>query len=233
MIPKNIIQTYKTFDSIPERFKTFIQKIKDLHPDYNYMFYNDEDIEKFMNTNFPHLLSLYNNFKYNIQRIDLFRLLVIYKYGGFYFDIDVEIIKPLDELLDNNLIFPVEFSRDALENIHSNIPKKLYSSYTIIDDNIGQYGFASEPNNDFLMFYISNIENHRIPIEYILNDNKYDILSGEQKQEYVCCTTGPRLLTLIYYEYNNKSKVTLLRNSNNKQMHFGDYGIHHCYQSWI
>ena len=154
MIPKNIIQTYKTFDSIPPKYQKFIQTIKDLHPDYNYMFYNDDDVDKFITTEFPNVLSLYNNFKYNIQRFDLFRLLVIYKYGGFYFDIDVEITKRIDDLRDNHVVFPIEFGKDIIVN---SAKGKIIPKYTYLDDQLGQYAFASEQNNMFLKTFIYNI----------------------------------------------------------------------------
>ena len=217
MIPKNIIQTYKTFDSIPDNSKVFIQRIKDLHPSYNYMFFDDNDIEEFMNNKYPQFLPLYNGFKYTIQRIDLFRLLAIYEYGGFYFDIDVEITKPLDDLLDNNIIFPVEFSKNRVEIIFSYIKPEYYN---IIDDQLGQYAFASVQKHSFIDYYIKNIKENIIPIK------------DTDKEEYVCCTTGPRLLTYIYYNYTNKDDIFLLKSSNNHQMHFGDYGEHHHYGSW-
>lgn len=220
MIPKNIIQTYKTVDSIPPKYQKFIQTIKDLHPDYNYMFYNDDDVDKFITTEFPNILSLYNNFKYNIQRFDLFRLLVIYKYGGFYFDIDVEITKRIDDLRDNHVVFPIEFGKDI---IVTSAKGKIIPKYTYMDDQLGQYAFASEQNNMFLKTFIYNIVTQKIPINEI----------SDNKQEYVCCTTGPRLLTLTYYEYDNKQEVTLLKNSEDKPIRFGDYGQHWCFGSWL
>ena len=36
---------------------------------------------------------------------DYIRLYVLYHYGGIYLDADVEILKPLDELLDNDLFY--------------------------------------------------------------------------------------------------------------------------------
>jgi len=219
MIPKNIIQTYKTYDTIPYKYKQFIIKIRELHPDYNYMFYSDDDIDKFMKSEYSILLPFYNNLKYNIQRFDLFRLLVIYKYGGFYFDIDVEIVKPVDDLLDNNVIFPVEFPKNIIESFFG---KSRRHSYVILDDQLGQYAFASEPHNLFIKAYITNIIKHRIPLSNIPSNNK---------QEYVCCTTGPRILTTTYYEYGNKDDILLLKHSNN--MRFGDYGIHYCANSWV
>lgn len=32
---------------------------------------------------------------------DYLRLLIVYKEGGIYFDVDVEVVRPIDELLEN------------------------------------------------------------------------------------------------------------------------------------
>ena len=41
---------------------------------------------------------------------DYARLDVLYQYGGFYLDMDVELIKPLDDMLDNSALFSFEKS---------------------------------------------------------------------------------------------------------------------------
>ena len=50
------------------------------------MFYTDENIKTFVETYYPEYMDVFNQFEYPIQRADFFRYLVIYKFGGFYFD---------------------------------------------------------------------------------------------------------------------------------------------------
>ena len=220
MIPKNIIQTYKTFESIPIECKNNIKKIKELHPDYNYMFYDDNDVQKFMETEFKNLLSFYYSLPYNIQRFDLFRILVVYRYGGFYFDIDVNLTKRIDDkLLDSNIVFPVEFTKDYMEWFFRNQKKP---DYFYLEEQLGQYAFASQPKHTFLKEYLINILRKKI-----------SCVSINDKKEYVCCTTGPRILTLTYYQSKLKNHITLLHNSQNMNMTFGDYGRHTCLGSWL
>ncbi len=41
---------------------------------------------------------------------DYIRLKVVYEYGGIYMDTDVELVKPLDSLLDNKVYFGLQYS---------------------------------------------------------------------------------------------------------------------------
>ena len=110
------------------------------------MFFDDNDIEDFMNTKFPQFRTLYDSFKYTIQRIDFFRILAVYEFGGFYFDIDVEITKSLDDLLNHNLIFPVEYNEEYVINfLKKGRLQELLKKVKIqsISDQLGQYAFAS------------------------------------------------------------------------------------------
>lgn len=225
MIPKIIIQTYKSQDEIPNNLKLYIEKIKKINSDYKYLFFNDNDINNFIIDNYPEYLDKFNSFKYTIQKIDFFRYLAIYYYGGFYLDIDIELNKNLDSLLNHSCVFPIEFDLQAIVNYLSNfrIPEiKKFSGIQILNEQLGQYAFGAEKNNPFIKKIIDNVVNQRIPTEDIPNI----------KEEEVCCTTGPRVVTLTYYEYQNKKDVTLIKPKIFKNYMFGDYGTHHCFGSW-
>jgi mannosyltransferase OCH1-like enzyme len=53
----------------------------------------------FVTHEFPEFLPTYLSYPSGILRADIWRVLVLYKYGGVYADIDVECLKPIDELL--------------------------------------------------------------------------------------------------------------------------------------
>ena len=66
----NIIQTWKNKQNIPSKYKYLINKVRKLHPNANYMFFTDDDIDNFIKTKFSKYLSTYNNFKHKIEKID-------------------------------------------------------------------------------------------------------------------------------------------------------------------
>lgn len=45
---------------------------------------------------------------------DYIRLKVVYEYGGIYMDTDVELVKPLDLLLDNKMYFGLQYSNSII-----------------------------------------------------------------------------------------------------------------------
>ena len=45
------------------------------------------------------MLSVYADYPYNINRADVRKLLVLYQYGGVFADLDVESLRPIDNLL--------------------------------------------------------------------------------------------------------------------------------------
>jgi mannosyltransferase OCH1-like enzyme len=87
MIPKIIWQTHECpYDELPELYKTNSQTYKDLGWDYRYN--SASDRQSFIEEHFPQYLHLYLHIGPGIYRADFWRYLVLYKYGGFYVDMD-------------------------------------------------------------------------------------------------------------------------------------------------
>lgn len=84
-IPKFIHQTWKTSDlndpSNPEIVIKSVKAWKEKFPGYTYLLWNDTDMEDLVYDHYPHFLEQYKKL-IPIMRTDLFRLLVLHKYGG-------------------------------------------------------------------------------------------------------------------------------------------------------
>ncbi len=103
-IPKIIHQSYSTVD-LNEKLLQNISNIKNLNPDWEYRYYDDEDCVVFIKNNFDdRILQAYNKINpvYGAARADLFRYLLIYKIGGVWLDVKSSITKPLDSTLEPN-----------------------------------------------------------------------------------------------------------------------------------
>lgn len=88
MIPKIIHQTWKN-TKIPDNWIDAQKSCKILHPDYKYILWTHEDMDKFVKSEYPNFYKTYISYKYDIQRCDAFRYLVLYTYGGIYLDLDI------------------------------------------------------------------------------------------------------------------------------------------------
>lgn len=54
----------------------------DMHPQYEFMFWNDENAAEFVAQEFPGTVHTWNSYRYRIQRADSLRYMVLYVYGG-------------------------------------------------------------------------------------------------------------------------------------------------------
>ncbi len=98
-IPKIIWQTMKA-NRVPAFMKSYADSWINLNPEYEYRFHDDNDIINFIKKDFPEYLDGYCKLKYGASKADLWRYLIIYKYGGIYADMDCKCITPLKEWIN-------------------------------------------------------------------------------------------------------------------------------------
>ncbi len=224
-IPKRIIQTGKSVQQ-SLRNRAGMANVKLLNPDYEYLFFDDEQVETFMEREFPQYCELFRSYRFPIQRFDLFRYLAVYRYGGFYFDLDVLLSSGLSDLLDKGCVFPFEgltFSR------------YLRSRYRM-DWEIGNYAFGAAAGHPFIEAIIENCARAQKDPSWVKPMMRgLPLLS---KSDFmVLNTTGPGLVSRTLAENADRAKtVTVLfpedvcdvRNWNC----FGDLGVHLMEGSW-
>ena len=104
MIPKVIHYCWFGRGEKPKLAQKCIASWKKYCPDYEIVEWNEDnfDISKYEYTKY-----MYEQKKYAFLS-DFVRLIVIYENGGIYFDTDVEVIKPMDVLLENEAFIGFE-----------------------------------------------------------------------------------------------------------------------------
>ena len=84
---------------------------KEVNPDYQVNLWTKDNITE---ENFPSTFSLlstaleyekHNEYPYKVAIVDIARVELIHNFGGFYFDLKFEAIKPLDPFRKYELIF--------------------------------------------------------------------------------------------------------------------------------
>ena len=99
MIPKNIFQSWITKDLHPEVQKR-VDRMLELNPEYTHDIYTDSEISEFVNINYPGKISeCFNRLNVPVAKVDFWRYLVLYKYGGVYVDLDSSINVSLDDFI--------------------------------------------------------------------------------------------------------------------------------------
>ena len=143
-IPKTIVQTYIKKDKVP---KKVFDNIKKFAPEYTYNFFDDEECLNFIINNYDKSVSdCYINLSNKAHKADLFRYCYLYKNGGIYLDIKIELIKPLNSIFINN--------------------KCLYTVLSIVNNTLFQGIIATYPKNKIFLDLINFIKNKKEPFEY-------------------------------------------------------------------
>jgi len=220
-IPKIIIQTWKN-DIIPDRYKELILSIVNNNPTYEYLFFTDNDIENFLKEYYPDYYETFLKLPVTIQKIDFFRYIAVYHYGGFYFDLDIECFKSLDPLLKYDSIFGIDTNLGGPMCFHPRFTPYCDENRTFF---VGQYAFAAKKNNEFIKILIDNIHNN---IDIIID--RYNTLDDKKDLDYVYDTTGPDYVTQLYYDYDNIDTVKILEHPESQT--FGDYATHKYMGTW-
>lgn len=221
-IPKNIIQVWKTWSSkTPAMFSSNVELLKKKNPSYKYMFFKDEMIDEFFTENYPEYYETYQNLPLNIQKVDFCRYVLLYHYGGFYFDLDIKMLHPLDNsLLTNECVFPVDEIIDP-ETCKGDVRFNTYCDK--IDILLGQYGFGCCKKSPFMKQLIDAIHNN-------LDNNIKTYKRTKNREYFVYQTTGPDFVTKEYLKYKNKKSIKILTYA--KRQHFGKYAIHEYIGTW-
>ena len=95
-IPKIIWQTYKSQASIPREAIGCIATWKKLNPQYEYRFMSDEQMDYFVRKYYPGAIyQMFCDMPIIVMKADIWRILVLYQFGGIYADIDAKCIIPI------------------------------------------------------------------------------------------------------------------------------------------
>ena len=83
-------------EDINNFIKTQLDIMNSLYPNYSYRLYRNKDIEKILKENFePSVFEAYQNFKPYSFKADLAKYCLLYLYGGIYYDLLINIIRPI------------------------------------------------------------------------------------------------------------------------------------------
>ncbi len=225
LIPKRIIQTGKSLP-LSVRARATMANLRLLNPEFEYRFFDDAAIDEFINREFPQYRAIFDAFPHNIQRIDFFRYLAVYLYGGYYFDLDVLLASSLSEIPPCSAVFPFE-----------GLTLSDYLRFDRgMDWEIGNFAFGATAGHPFLRAIIDNCVRGQQDPEWLAAMMRgVPLLCSESYS--VLFSTGPGLISRTLAENPDlapsvhvlfPSDVCDLRNWNC----FGDFGVHLMEGSW-
>lgn len=215
MIPKHIIQTGTQEQQA--LCHGYIKSLRDVNRDFLFRTFDNAAMDKFVERGPASWYKAYCKLPHLIQRVDLFRYIAVYEYGGVYFDLDVEGLQPLDaEVLTHECVFPLD---TFVPSSHEPL-----SRYGYFGDNgqrflVGQYAFAAVKEHPFILKLITGIV-----------DNIDAICAADDKSHlYVYQTTGPDYVTRQWMD-GYRDTVHILTGVGVQK--FGRYAQHRYMGSW-
>ena len=224
-IPMRIIQIGKDY-RFSLRHRAAISNMKLLNPDFEYLYFDNEEKDRFVKEEFPQYAAIYRDFRYPIQRYDFFRYLAVYRHGGFYFDLDVLLASGLTPLVEHGCVFPFE-----------TISLSHYLRNQLgMDWQMGNYAFGAAPGHAFLEAVIENcVKGQRDPswVKPMMRGTP----PFRNDEFFVINSTGPGVVSRTYAENPGLAKtVTVLMADDvcdiaNWNL-FGDWGAHLSDSSW-
>jgi hypothetical protein len=158
-IPKKLFQTAKSYDTLPAEIRANIARLKELNPDWEYRFFDDEQMKSYLKSNLqPEEWGLLQevNPRYGVVLADIFRYVIIYNEGGVYLDVKSTATKPLSHTIDPDAAF-------VISQWHNRIgqPYRGYGFHPELSDVPGgefqQWNVMAEPQHPFLKAVIARV----------------------------------------------------------------------------
>lgn len=206
-IPKII---YRTAPTMHTSLETLYINTEIDNPGWKIKFYNDEDCLTFFKKDFSNdnqklkndVIFSYNKLKPGAFKADLWRLCVIYEYGGVYSDASQAFKIPIDKIIDTTKDF----------SIIKDIPSKIstLSKKIIVLEGLQIALFASVKKHPFLKKYIQTI---------IFNVRNLFYGPG------TLCVTGPALAFQVAKRYNFLKDITIIGLQSNATEYCNNKGV--------
>ncbi len=96
--------------SFPRQVEKWHKSFADFYPDHVIIMWDDDMLLEFMKDEFPWFLPYYVKYPRNIQRVDAARYFLLYKYGGLYADMDMEVHADFWDRLPDDIPAVIESS---------------------------------------------------------------------------------------------------------------------------
>jgi len=139
-IPKIIHYCWFGPNELPETEQKCIESWKKQLPDYQIMFWNEKNFDV---NSVEYVKQAYELKKYAFVS-DYVRFKVLYEYGGIYLDTDQEVLKNLDEFLEDDIVLGFENRTMIAAGLIGAIPKHpftknvmdYYHSHVFVENNV-------------------------------------------------------------------------------------------------
>ena len=216
MIPKTIHYCWFGGGQIPKEYQRYIDSWRRFFPGY--------EIKRWDESNYDVHCIPFSSEAYGVGKFayvsDYARLKVLYEHGGVYFDTDVEVIRPMDDIIAKGAFMAFEKNSNAMNGEILNVAVGL--------------GFAVEPHNPVLREILDFYEGHH----YIYPDGHMEqitivrIVTDILKKRGLCRSDVPvEVDGITIYPWDYFCPVEFM--SSKLEITDNTRTIHHYSASWM
>ncbi len=198
MIPKIIHYCWLSNDPIPDNLNFYMKSWKEKLSDYEFVKW---DFGRFKKNSSQWVSDAYDNKKYAFAA-DFIRLYAINTMGGIYLDMDVEVLKPFDDLLSES--YMLAYESDKRKGIEAGV-------------------FGAEKGNLYIKACLDSYQNK----SFIKNDGSFDLTPLPQIMQTVLDNFEEKLNIHDCSYFTAKSFETGEEFPNENT-----YTVHHFAGSW-
>lgn len=216
MIPKIIHYCWLSNDPIPEELQKCMESWKKLLPDYEIMWWN---FDRFPKEKSKWVKDAFDRKKYAFAA-DYIRLYAVYNFGGIYLDMDVEVLKSFNPLLDLKTMICWQNEWPGLEVAAFGAEKGC----SWLKDCLDFYNHREFVNPD------GSFNTRPLPgvVEKIIRENHYDLIDIKTEHEALSIQSDKTIPVLPADYFSPKSlKTNKIKTTDNS------YSIHHFAGSWL
>ncbi len=178
---RNIFQTWKNQKCLDDFQKKCIDSWRN-NKEFKYYFFNDNNCTHFVLMHYPKYFSLYSALNC-AEKSDVFRYLILHKYGGIYTDIDTECTKPIINLIKQ-------------------YPNSIITGYEYYNPKQYLQWFIAAPKNS--KFFIDLVEEILRRYNSYLYYYYYIQKTSNQMTYWL---TGPEVFTDVLDKYTGSKKI--------------------------
>jgi hypothetical protein len=154
-IPRIVHQTWRD-DRIPLALAPWQQSWREHHPGWQYRLWTDLAVHELIQRDYRWFLPVYDGYAEHAKRVGAARYFIVHRHGGVHADMDLESVRPIDELLSGR-----EVVLGLEPHAHAALPLARRQGLTRI---VGSAFLASPPGHPFWdHVFMMLVASHRRP----------------------------------------------------------------------
>lgn len=198
MIPKIIHYCWLSKEPVPDKLKKYMDTWKEILPDYEFVKW---DFDRFDKKSSLWVEQAFDNKKYAFAA-DYIRLYALYNYGGIYMDMDIELLKSFDNLLDSK--YMMAFEKEGTTYIEAGC-------------------MGAEKHSEFIKDVLGYYDDR----PFVKENGEFDTLPLPQIMSKVFGNGEYNISFMDWHAFTNKSYATGIESPIGRS-----YAIHHFAGSW-